>query len=71
MTTTKLHKTTKKALNCNGYFSSSCYSVIDFYAAASSNKRSIESAIKTRLVDNGLIGCKVINCNKIIYLLEV
>lgn len=64
MTTTKLNKTTKKAENwINAYFNSSCYSVSDFYASSACCKKSIENAIKTRLIDNNLIGYKVIKGN--------
>lgn len=64
MTTTKLNKTTKKAERfIKEYFASSCYSVSDFYASNVSRKKSIERAIKTRLIDNNLIGYKVINGN--------
>ena len=64
MNTTKLNKTTKKAESwINAYNNSSCSSVSDFYTKAD-NKKSIESAIKTRLIDNNLIGYKVISGNK-------
>ena len=64
MNATRLNKTTKKAESwINAYFNSSCYSVSDFYASNVYKKKSIESAIKTRLIDNNLIGYKVINGN--------
>lgn len=64
MTTTKLNKTTKKAAKwIKEYFDSDCYSVSDCYASNVSRKESIERAIKTRLIDNHLIGYKVINGN--------
>ena len=65
MTTTKLNKTTKKAESwIAAYIASRCYSVSDLYASNVPNKRSIESAIKTRLIADNLIGYKVINGNR-------
>lgn len=64
MTVTKLNKTTKRAESwINAYFDSSCYSVSDFYASSAYRKKSIESAIKNRLIYNNLIGYKVIYGN--------
>lgn len=64
MNTTKLNKTTKKALNwIKGYFSSDCYSVRDFYSSVSSNKEKIELQIKNRMNTNNLIGYKIISGN--------
>ena len=65
MTTTKLNKTTKKALNwINGYFSSNWSSVGDLYVSKVHAKESIERVIKARLSEHNLIGYKVIcgNC---------
>ncbi len=64
MNTTKLNKTTKRAQNwIEEYSNSSCYSVRDFYSTRVYRKESIEDEIKTRLIENNLIGYKIISGN--------
>lgn len=64
MYTTKLNKTTKKAVYwIKQYFMSTCFSVRDYYGKCSYEKISIEQNIRDRMIKNDLIGYKVINGN--------
>lgn len=64
MYTTKLNKTTQKAESwIKQYFSSSCFSVRDFYSNCSQSKISIEQSIRARMLKNDLIDYRIINGN--------
>ena len=64
MNTTKLNKTTQKAEAwIKQYFNSSCFSVENYYGRCSQEKISIESRIRGRMVENDLIGYRVLNGN--------
>ena len=61
MYTTKLNKTTKKAEAwINGYFQSSCFSVLDFYGRCSDEKREAEKRIRNRMIENDYTDYRVI-----------
>ena len=64
MNTTKLNKTTQKAEAwIKQYFNSSCFSVRDYYGRCSYTKLDIERRIRDRMVENDLIGYRVLNGN--------
>ena len=64
MNTTKLNKTTQKAKNwIDSYFSSSCFSVRDFYTSRVYRKESIEDAIKIKMRENNLHGYRIVSGN--------
>ena len=64
MYTTKLNKTTQKAEAwIEQYFNSSCFSVKNYYGRCSQEKISIEQRIRDRMIENDLIGYRVLNGN--------
>lgn len=64
MYTTKLNKTTQKAKNwIDSYFSSSCFSVRDFYTSRVYRKESIEDAIKMKMRENNLHDYRIVSGN--------
>ena len=64
MNTTKLNKTTQRAKGwIDDYFTSSCFSVRDFYTSQVYRKESIEDAIKRRISAGNLHGYKIIGGN--------
>lgn len=64
MYTTKLNKTTKKAKAwIDSYFSSSCFSVRDFYSSRVYRKESIEEAIKSKMRENNLHDYRIVSGN--------
>lgn len=64
MITTKLNKTTQKAERwIKEYFMSHCFSVRDYYGRCSDEKIRIESRIRDRMIENDLIGYRVLNGN--------
>ena len=64
MYTTKLNKNTKKAKGwIDSYFSSSCFSVRDFYTSRVYIKESIEDAIKSRRRNEGLKDYRIVSGN--------
>ena len=64
MYTTKLNKSTQKAESwIKKYFNSSCFSVRNFYGRCSQEKISIEQKIRDRMIENDLIGYRVLNGN--------
>ena len=64
MYTIKLNKTTQKAKRwIDDYFTSSCFSVRDFYTSRVYRKESIEDRIKERLRAENLHGYKIIGGN--------
>ena len=64
MNTTKLNKTTQKAENwIKSYFSSSCFSVRDYYRSRTYTKESIEDKIKSRIYSEGLTDYRIVSAN--------
>lgn len=64
MYTTKLNKTTKRAKNwIDDYFTSSCFSVCDYYGRCSNEKIRIERKIKERIYNDKLCDYRVLNGN--------
>lgn len=64
MNTTKLNKTTQKAKSwIDFYFSSSCFSVRDFYTSRVYRKESIEDAIKMKMRENNLHDYRIVSGN--------
>lgn len=64
MNTTKLNKSKQKAKGwIKEYFQSSCFSVRDYYGRCSAAKISIEQRIRDRMIENDLIGYRVLNGN--------
>lgn len=64
METTKLNKTTQRAENwIRQYFSSSCFSVRDFYGCCSEEKIRIERRIRERMIENELKDYRILNGN--------
>jgi len=60
----KLNKTTQKAKNwIDSYFSSSCFSVRDYYKTRAYRKESIEDAIKRRIYEEGMTDYRIISAN--------
>ena len=64
MNTTKLNKTTKKAKAwIDSYFTSSCFSVRDYYTSRVYVKESIEDRIKERIYSEGLKDYRIVSAN--------
>lgn len=64
MYTTKLNKTTERAKRwIDSYFTSSCFSVRDFYKSRVYRKESIEDAIKMKMRENDLHDYKIVSGN--------
>lgn len=64
MNKTKLNKTTQKAERwIKQYFTSSCFSVRNYYGRCSDEKIRIEQKIRDRMIENDLIGYRVLNGN--------
>lgn len=64
MYTTKLNKTTERAKRwIDSYFTSSCFSVRDFYKSRVYRKEGIEDAIKMRMRENDLHDYKIVSGN--------
>ncbi len=64
MYTTKLNKTTQKAERwIKQYFTSSCFSVKNYYGRCSQEKISIEEKIRDRIISKNLHGYKILNGN--------
>ena len=64
MNTTKLNKTTQKAKSwIESYFSSSCFSVRDFYTSRVYRKESIEDALKAKMRENNLHNYRIVSGN--------